>query len=190
MICAVQDIVMDMDALKEGCYGWYPESFLPEVGPRQTFCNQAVFFTISTLDKNFMAFTKGQRGIPETSDRVNYPRGSAYWYDVLVELAQDASSPIEEVTPEKAQELANWGHLVIGAWKGNPIPHFVTVRPGERYTPDDGPQVAHVGGQGNGVKTAQDAFVGHSPIKWFYNKNQQLSRDLSFINQCRWRMYK
>jgi hypothetical protein len=79
---------------------------------------------------------------------------------------------------------------VIGAWIGNPIPHFVTVRPNRLYDAVKGPAVAHVGGGGSGVKPAQEAFAGNGPIKWFYNKEQQPGINFNKINLCRWRKHR
>jgi hypothetical protein len=198
----VQDEVMSLKCLEQGARGIYPESWTEEnpLKPNQTYCNHAVYLTIKAVDKNFNNFTNRRgNGFPEHWTRGNgiiaenapaeYPLNkSNYWCDILKQQAgRSGISGIVELGIEQAQEYANAGYVVIGAWKNEDpkgSPHYVTVRPGGVYTEKDGPYVAHVGAGKNEPKTAIEAYVNQTTLKevcWYYNRNQGFIEDLSDI---------
>jgi hypothetical protein len=78
---------------------------------------------------------------------------------------------------EQAQQKADMGYVVIGAWKNKGgHPHYVTVRPNKKYG-KEGPTVAHVGSTPNEERTAEKAFRVPLPdIHWYYNRNQEFTK--------------
>lgn len=69
---------------------------------------------------------------------------------------------IIEISPKRAQKLANIGITVVAAKKvENGIGHVATVASGFEFNADKGPVMANVGGSDKqGLKTAADAFRG------------------------------
>jgi hypothetical protein len=200
-----QEFETGMPSYKEGSYGNWPYNISDSRG--QTYCNQAVFATIRTLDEKFVNFLNDLKHINNTTimssgdapdgSNGNDPnfytgrgRKSNYWCQILERAA--ARNFIVELTMEEAQRYANMGYLVIGSYENmeeNGSPHFVTVRPGGVYSDVTGAEVAHVGAHGNAVKSvavAPNALPGvysaygnipFQQIKWYYNTNQKLRLD-------------
>lgn len=209
MIRCVQDVVMGMPSYEQNNYGNWPYNIGNPVG--QTYCNQAVFTTIRTLDSNYGKFLNDFLNIDDRGDnggRTDAPNStyyyteggnsSNYWCNLLDHAARKDES-IVELTMEDAQRYANRGYLVIGSYKNTSgAPHFVTVRPGAEYLAEGGGAlVAHVGAKPNGVKRVADtdykngAFrtIPFQNIKWYHNKNQVLYLNWKVhINHFRWRV--
>jgi hypothetical protein len=78
---------------------------------------------------------------------------------------------------EQAQQKADMGYVVIGAWKNKGgHPHYVTVRPNKEYG-EKGPTVAHVGSAPNEERTAKGAFgIVFSGVHWYYNRKQEFTK--------------
>ena len=198
----VQDKVMALECLQpksgRGIYGNAPLS--------STFCNQAVFLTITATDKNYKFFTnrKADLKFPEAynkekhrlekeieknhgSEDFYYYKISNYWCDILEEASKNETTGIKEINLEQAQKLANQGYVVIACYK-NPTfrygaPHFATIRPDcnvTTYTIDK-VKVANVGSFID-ICSIYQAF-NTNPIKLYYNTKQFFQKDLTYINQ-------
>lgn len=202
----VQDKVMALECLQpkggRGIYGNAPLS--------STFCNQAVFLTITATDKNYKFFTnrKADLKFPEAynkekhrlekeieknhgSEDFYYYKISNYWCDILEEASKNEKTGIKEINLKQAQKLANQGYVVIVCYKNtnfrhgnNPIsPHFATIRPDcnvTTYTIDK-VKVANVGSFID-ICSIYQAF-NTNPIKLYYNTKQFFQKDLTYINQ-------
>jgi hypothetical protein len=180
-----------------------------------TFCNHAVYLTIKTVDGNYKEFIGNTHSYcgnqllykydtpPDSLSCLEenfkkelgaYPyRISNLWCDILKKQAEkgiliklNKDNENYSVGEKKAQEYANMGYVVVGAWKntipGNNPPHFATVRPGYEYKPNNGPILANVGGS-NEIKTVKDGFGGknRNDINWYYNPKQDFQEDISMI---------
>jgi hypothetical protein len=184
----IQDEVVALKCLERGNLGLYPEIWPEGIAPsRQTYCNHAVYLTIQAFDKKYTNFTNTTGEFPD-APKGYATKGSNYWCDVLeIQAKNTLNTGIVELNIEKAQEYANRGYVVIGAWKNqkpgeeNP-PHFVTVRPGFKYDKDSGgPTVANVGVFNNTNTSGDKAFPGMGndklmleEVKWYYNSKQDL----------------
>jgi hypothetical protein len=108
------------------------------------------------------------------------------WCDILAEQAKRGI--LTELGEQEAQEKANGGYVVIGAWKNtngsDGPPHFVTVRPGFKVDPENGPMLANVGAT-NGIKPVSDGFGlnKRENICWYYNPNQDYHYEPKIIQQ-------
>lgn len=202
----VQDKVMALECLQpksgRGIYGNAPLS--------STFCNQAVFLTITATDKNYKFFTnrKADLQFPEAynkekhrlekeieknhgSEDFYYYKISNYWCDILEEASKNEKTGIKEINLKQAQKLANQGYVVIVCYKNtnfrhgnNPIsPHFATVRPNfniTTYEPSE-VQVANVGSENKVMNISEPNCFGTRDISFYYNEKQQFNKDLDSI---------
>jgi hypothetical protein len=105
--------------------------------------------------------------------RTNQPN---LWCDILAEQAKRRILT-RFGGEQEAQEKANEGYVVIGAWKNtngsNGPPHFVTVRPEFSYDVEEGPMLANVG-ESNGIKPRSEGFFEkENAIRWYYNPEQK-----------------
>jgi len=110
--------------------------------------------------------------------------------EAAVRLAREAGrikSPdevsIAEISPEKAQSMANEGFTVLGVWENNKgSGHIASVMPSDKeFNSTKGPLIANVGST-NSFQYAVDAFgvnirdkdtvSSMSDIKYYYNPNQ------------------
>ena len=197
----VQDMVIAHEAMQRGSRGMYGR----ETYRNTTFCNHAVFLTITVLDGNFRQFI----GYPDIHSRITSPynvnhlvRGTAFWErnwdfdnrhrrsnlwcEILREQARNSQNTgIHRIhDPAEAQEMANRGYVVIGSWMNmtrHGSPHFATVRPHfGTYEPALGPYLANVGWyNGTFFTTQREAFEERSPVEWYYNRNQQFRKDFT-----------
>lgn len=199
----VQDKVINLTVMKPNNVGIYNCK-------NATFCNQAVFLTITATDKNYKAFTNRTSDLqfPEIYNKKKFRKEenveaktdpnefyyfkiSNYWCDILKNASLNENTGIKEVNLEYAQKLANQGFVVIVCYKnenfrhGNskPSPHFATIRPNFNITTYSRQTVyvANVGSE-NAVKTIEAAF-GARNCSYFYNSKQIFQKDLSYINQ-------
>ena len=199
----VQDKVMSLTVMQPNNVGIYGTQ-------NPTFCNQAVFLTITATDKNYKFFTnrKADLKFPEAynkekhrlekeieknhgSEDFYYYKISNYWCDILEEASKNETTGIKEINLEQAQKLANQGYVVIACYKNNNFrhgnnptsPHFATIRPNfniTTYEPSE-VQVANVGSE-NKVKIIRDAFDKRT-CSYYYNSRQIFRKDLSYINK-------
>jgi hypothetical protein len=194
-LLAIQDRVVKLACLEKGV----GKGIFKKGEKDNTYCNHAVYLTIKAVDKNFENFL----GVSDLYT-VNYTppddlrnlaekfkakllQGRPYpykvsnlWCDILNEqatrgiLAEFTGRTVEEIET-KAQEKANEGYVVIGAWKNkngpNGPPHFATVRP---ETDPKGPMILANVGATNGFKMISDSFGSdiRNDIHWYYNPNQ------------------
>jgi len=205
---------MKMPSYKESNYGNWPYNISEAIRTNQTYCNQAVYLTIRTLDKNWSKFVNehkdkdgnyirnsefvgnGESDAPWGRHTDYTGRTSNYWCKVLEWAAAKNKEIVQLKTMEEAQYYANKGYIVIGAYLNKTrSPHFVTVSPGNEYSSKEGAFVAHVGAGTNKEKRVFDtnselgAFSGipSQNINWYYNKQQELRLDWVRLNQFRWR---
>jgi hypothetical protein len=102
-----------------------------------------------------------------------------------------AKMDIHEVSDREAQELANIGYVVIGAWKNKPgkenSPHYATVHPGN-FSEGGCPWVANVG-EHNGIFMANDVKAfgkdNYQNVKWYYNLNQRFQEKYEKIEEVK-----
>jgi hypothetical protein len=179
----VRDFILDLPCLIKGGAGMYSTG----PNPGLTFCNHAVFLIIKATDGNYKYFTKGRNDAPWLSNIENPQyryKDSNYWCDILHErVANGKETGIIEVTAAKAQQLANLGYTVIGAWKNldayspdkKPPPHYVTVKPDtSAFNEPKGPWVANVGAGENGYRTTNEVYGEKlvKQVRWYYNYKQ------------------
>ena len=166
-----QDLTRDSHMYRQGGGGNYPLSNMTQFGTDGTYCNLSTFDIADAVGFNQQAlYGSGNRG-----DTTANSAGK--------NLADEASKgTIQEVTPERAQELADSGMVVIASWinPNGSNGHMSTVRPSSgNYDPDVGPMVSNVGGVGNNqVLGAKRAFAGNEP-KYYYDPNQSAKYDYS-----------
>jgi hypothetical protein len=189
----VQDQVVFLPCLQPGAKGMYDQN----TDPTGTFCNHAVFLTIQAVDSKYKQFI-GHNTLytddepPYELARLKSPlaeRLAGYlhkrtniWCEILKEQAEcSEKTGIYLLEAEEAQEKANQGYVVIGAWKNpkhgdNNPPHYVTVRPGFEYDSDEGPMLANVG---TAAQTEKEILAGRvfsenlNNVKWYYNAKQE-----------------
>jgi hypothetical protein len=123
-------------------------------------------------------------------------KDTTFWYEILEEQVRNsARTGIHEVSGREAQELANMGYIVIGAWKNKPgkdhPPRYATVRPRVAYEAGKGPMVANVGSE-NDIMRARDGFfgLGNDEVKtkleetrWYYNMKQELNDAADYLKE-------
>ncbi len=127
----IKDVAPSNSGLKEGRLDALTDAqdaartnkaFQPRDG--KTYCNLGVAQTLKDI------------GIDVTDEKVgisNPKNGQAYLAnkiaDNLSESAKKEDGYWQKIDAKKAQELANEGFPVVGAFKGSPHGHVVTVRP-------------------------------------------------------------
>ncbi len=170
----VQDRVLKLNCLKMG-KGGLPR-FNCKVTSKQTYCNHAVYLTLMATDASYKTAFLQNRELQCAND----------FFDILMQQA--ANKVLQERDAESAQQLANHGFTVVGAWK-NPDPkksgHVVTVSPTTNtYDSNSGPRVLQIG-EKNKYSTAWSAFALNvktsNEIHWFWNQNQQFQFDVGEI---------
>lgn len=138
---------------------------------------------VSVLEGEFKeAITVNHRYIYKTSN---------LWCDILdeqvrrgklVKLSIEGDHTIGE---KRAQEYADMGYAVIGAWKNTETdinkdrsPHYATVRPGFKFDPKNGIMLANVGGI-NGIIYVSKGFgdTKRTEMNWYYNPNQNFKNE-------------
>ena len=102
-----------------------------------------------------------------------------------------ADCPIQEITAEQAQDLANQGYTVVVMWentetdkKGNRYSgHISTVRPDlDKNTPTTDPQISNVGSK-NELSTVSKSFqkgFEDGTVKYYYDRNQTFRANEGF----------
>ena len=102
-----------------------------------------------------------------------------------------ADCPIQEITVEQAQDLANQGYTVVAMWentetdkKGNRYSgHISTVRPDlDKNTPTTDPQISNVGSK-NELSTVSKSFqkgFEDGTVKYYYDRNQTFRANEGF----------
>ena len=102
-----------------------------------------------------------------------------------------ADCPIQEITAEQAQDLANQGYTVVVMWentetdkKGNRYSgHISTVRPDlDKNTPTTDPQISNVGSK-NELSTVSKSFqkgFKDGTVKYYYDRNQTFRANEGF----------
>ncbi|EMB45562.1 MULTISPECIES: hypothetical protein [Treponema] len=102
-----------------------------------------------------------------------------------------ADCPIQEITAEQAQDLANQGYTVVVMWentktdkKGNRYSgHISTVRPYFRKDEEDkGPRISNVGRE-NELSTVSKSFQNgfeDGTVKYYYDRNQTFRANEGF----------
>ena len=178
----VQGIVRNDRMYWPGGGGRYPDSLfrLGMLGPDTTFCNQATFDVADALGFNQTALYGG-------SNRDNVRAN-----DAARNLASAAKNGlVTEVGGAQAQELANAGYVVIGAWE-NPTGesgHLATVAPSSgAYNDSDGPLLSNVGtlSRTGLVSTAEgfgEAKYKNGDVKFYFDPNQSFKYDPSLAAQ-------
>ncbi|MDR1896571.1 MAG: RHS repeat-associated core domain-containing protein, partial [Prevotellaceae bacterium] len=146
-------------------------------GAEYTFCNQATFDIAEAVGFSLTALYRGV-------DRGLLTANKAYT-NLVVSAKQRL---ILEITPERAQELANAGYLVIAAMKNDiGSGHLATVRPTSKaYDAAEGPMVSNVGVSGyNQVQSTARSFIRdnyrNGKVKFFYDPQQQFKLDMDHI---------
>ena len=175
-LISTQDKVRNSYMYKQGGGGNYPTWSMTRQGVDQTYCNLAVFDVADAAGFNQQAlYGSGNRG-----------NTSANAAGVNLETAARTGKAMQ-VGPERAQELANNGMVVIASWinpeSGKPG-HMATVTPWSTYNSSDGPMVSNAGPAGwNEVMTASRAFGADNidQVRYYYDPNQNKSYDQSKI---------
>ena len=184
---------------KQGNLGLYETVYGFKSHNSQPFCNHAVFETIKKVDGNYLSFLLNidepawdLRKYKKNIQFVNFLKKnnclendkykfkeSNLWFDILdYQSTKTMETGIAKITSEQAFYMAQLGYVVIAAWKNtskNGRPHFVTVRPcEEEYRNMDSLKVAHVGGDGNGIKDITIVFGRRrlTQINFYCNINQ------------------
>ncbi|MFH0977498.1 MAG: RHS repeat-associated core domain-containing protein [Spirochaetota bacterium] len=129
--------------------------------PSYTWCNQAAFDIIKAAGGDLSKFTKpGGRYETRANDMINVMKEGV------------ANKNLKMATGEQAKNLANQGYTVIAAAPG----HVATVASSyNKYDPEKGPTVAHVGGGNNAVMSAKSAFqTDVKNLQFFYDPKQKV----------------
>jgi hypothetical protein len=199
---AVQDETVALPCLQpgggRGMYG---------IGVNEsTYCNHAAYITIRAVDEYYRLFignpnlytgnhppwdisalTADFKNILTTKgflNRQNYIfKESNIWCDILAEQA--VRGILVELPERQAQDYANMGYVVIGAWKnrpGNFPPHYATVRPGFKFGTLLEMILVNVG-ETNGIKDVNDGFgrTRMPEIRWYYNPNQKFQGQINWV---------
>ncbi|WP_444819103.1 hypothetical protein E4N82_02115 [Treponema denticola] len=105
-----------------------------------------------------------------------------------------ADCPIQEITAEQAQDLANQGYTVVVMWENPPKKlkngkiiqrsgHIATVRPDlDKNTPTTDPQISNVGSK-NELSTVSKSFqkgFEDGTVKCYYDRNQTFRANEGF----------
>ena len=105
-----------------------------------------------------------------------------------------ADCPIQEITAEQAQDLANQGYTVVAMWENPPKKlkngkiiqgsgHISTVRPDlDKNTPTTDPQISNVGSK-NELSTVSKSFqkgFEDGTVKYYYDRNQTFRANEGF----------
>ena len=156
--------------------------------PSDTWCNQAAYDVMQAVGMNITPMLGGEIRWDRKANEA--ARLLAAWQHVPAQYRT-----IFEISPERAQALANLGYGVLAAFESNDggNGHLATVRPSDKtYNADNGPLVSHVGGS-NVVTSARSAFGVDSPLKntadsmadihYYYDPNQTFDYNESVIGQ-------
>jgi hypothetical protein len=197
----IQDMVVKkLKCLEKGAWGMYPPEGYEKKPPpaKQTYCNQAVFLTVTATDGNYNNFTDRKKEKPG----VEYPfpelfgekaieyeekydiKSSNFWCDELRRMA--AEGRLVELSPQEAQRYGNMGYTVVASSKARNrkewSPHFATVRPREDFD-KYGPMVANVGENNLFGRAKNEECFGkrYETIEWYYNPNQDFRLDPKWI---------
>ncbi|EGC78882.1 hypothetical protein [Treponema denticola] len=105
-----------------------------------------------------------------------------------------ADCPIQEITAEQAQDLANQGYTVVAMWE-NPSKklnngkiiqgsgHIATVRPDlDKDKPTTDPQISNVGSSNKLTTVSEGFFQGFKDgtVKYYYDRNQTFRANEGF----------
>ncbi len=96
----------------------------------------------------------------------------------LASAAGSSQSTIKEVSPEHAQNLANLGYTVVGAWENTSggSGHVATVAGGYEYSESSGPTMANVGPSSTtGINSASTSYGSHmGDVHYYYDSSQNI----------------
>jgi RHS repeat-associated protein len=135
----------------------------------RTWCNQATFDVCEKTGFHTKLLT-GEVGRGYT----NANQASAQAYT----CSHESSATLIQVTPEKAQMMANEGWTVVGTWANsnpNGSGHMATVRPtDQQFNGREGPLMSNVGDT-SGIRSASAAFGSSrlSEVRYYYDAGQK-----------------
>ena len=174
-----QDKVINDPNLKQGAGGPYKRT---DAGITEdtTWCNQATFQTARATDSTIA------KAMYNSGDSNGDNTNAKQVFGNLKVAADDNTSPIAEVCPKDAQNLANLGLTVVGVKDTNTKGHVATVAPGYNFDKTNGPMMANVGGSDKqGYTRAKDAFrenyYADGKVHFYVNKESIKKLDVVII---------